>query len=60
MRKAMTFVGKALLLIGFLVVCLSAGSSYSERISEIAKGQGQHSMRRAVSPVMSMEGAVRN
>lgn len=50
MQKTLAVVGKALLVLGVLLASLSAGGSFSSRIADIAKGEGQYYIRRAVTP----------
>lgn len=52
MHDALLLLGKALIVLGITAACISAGNTYSTRISQIAKGQhGQHTIRRAVVPM---------
>ncbi|MFV0347553.1 MAG: hypothetical protein ACK5JO_03125 [Halodesulfovibrio sp.] len=50
MHTALSFMGKALLVAGIAYACIIVGSSYSQRITDVAKGKGQHSIRRSVTP----------
>jgi hypothetical protein len=50
MHAALSFMGKALLIMGITYACISVGSSYSQRITDVAKGKGPHSIRRSVTP----------
>ncbi|UZP68174.1 hypothetical protein N1030_04130 [Desulfovibrio mangrovi] len=50
MQTTLSFMGKMLLVLLVAFAGYSIGSSYSERITSVAKGKGQHSIRRSVTP----------
>lgn len=52
MMNTFVLLGKGLVIVAVTVACLSAGGQYAERISNVSKGAGKHSIRRTVNPVV--------